>query len=97
MDENEDRFILIERSFDSLLQGKQDSVIFLKFLFKFVEMEGYPVREDWFRSLHNKKNVKTVLTNQTGSCVDNINEVLAILDSLILWMKESTDFYGLDE
>lgn len=96
MDENGERYQLVGNSLDALLGGKHCAIIYLKFLFKLSDMEGYPVRQEWFNSLSNKSLAKSILVNPTpihcevGDLLDELRY------SLNYWLKSSTDFYGLD-
>jgi hypothetical protein len=59
LDEEVIRYQLVESSFDKLLENRYAPVVYLKFLFKLVELEGYPIRQDWIQELRsNQADIK---------------------------------------
>jgi recombinational DNA repair protein (RecF pathway) len=96
LDEEVIRFQLVEISFDKLLENRYAPVVYLKFLFKLVELEGYPIRQDWIQELRsNQADIKKILSTTTQYS-ENYKDKLLIdnaKSSLLHWIRSNTDFY----
>jgi recombinational DNA repair protein (RecF pathway) len=96
LDENPDRFKTVNNAMDALLNHSQkSSTIYLKFLFNLIDLEGYPIRQEWIPSLKNSNlEIKPILSKPISECdPDDENKITPLIDSLTIWITQKTDFY----
>jgi hypothetical protein len=78
---------------DSLVAGYSPVAVYLKALYRFARVEGFPVKEAWWQSLSlvQKQNAAEILNVPLRDLVQEEYATEEILESLKLWLNAETE------
>ena len=84
---------LLADALDSLVAGYSPVAIYLKALYRFARVEGFPVKEAWWQSLSlvQKQNAAEILNVPLRDLVQEDYATEEILESLKLWLNAETE------
>ena len=84
---------LLADALDSLVAGYSPVAIYLKALYRFARVEGFPVKEAWWQSLSlvQKQNAAETLNVPLRDLVQEEYATEEILESLKLWLNAETE------
>ena len=84
---------LLADALDSLVAGYSPVVVYLKALYRFARVEGFPVKEAWWQSLSlvQKQNAAEILNVPLRDLVQEKYATEEILESLKLWLNAETE------
>ena len=84
---------LLANALDSLTEGYSPHAVYLKALYRFARLEGYPVKEDWWQSLpiEQRQNAAETLNVPLRELVKEGCAIAEILESLRLWLNAETE------
>jgi recombinational DNA repair protein (RecF pathway) len=84
---------LLANALDSLVEGYSPDAVYLKALYRFARVEGYPVKEDWWRSLpiEQRHFAAETLNVPLRELVQDECVIAEILESLRLWLNAETE------
>ena len=84
---------LLADALDSLVAGYSPVAIYLKALYRFARVEGFPVKEAWWQSLSlvQKQNAAEILNVPLRDLVQEEYATEEILESLKLWLNAETE------
>jgi len=84
---------LLADALDSLVAGYSPVAIYLKALYRFARVEGFPVKEAWWQSLSlvQKQNAAEILNVPLRDLVQEKYATEEILESLKLWLNAETE------
>lgn len=85
---------LFEASLDSALLGASCVVLKIKFFYVLAKHEGYPVKESFATAISSESRVllQSILSTPSLYCNSDDGESIILLNSLIGWMRDYTDF-----
>ena len=84
---------LLADALDSLVAGYSPVAVYLKALYRFARVEGFPVKEAWWQSLSlvQKQNAAETLNVPLRDLVQEDYATEEILESLKLWLNAETE------
>jgi len=84
---------LLADALDSLVAGYSPVAVYLKALYRFARVEGFPVKEAWWQSLSlvQKQNAAETLNVPLRDLVQEECATEEILESLKLWLNAETE------
>ena len=84
---------LLADALDSLVAGYSPVAVYLKALYRFARVEGFPVKEAWWQSLSlvQKQNAAETLNVPLRDFVQEECATEEILESLKLWLNAETE------
>ena len=84
---------LLADALDSLVAGYSPVAVYLKALYRFARVEGFPVKEAWWQSLSlvQKQNAAEILNVPLRDLVQEEYATEEILESLKLWLNAETE------
>lgn len=84
---------LLADALDSLVAGYSPVAVYLKALYRFARVEGFPVKEAWWQSLSlvQKQNAAETLNVPLRDLVQEKYATEEILESLKLWLNAETE------
>ena len=84
---------LLADALDSLVAGYSPVAVYLKALYRFARVEGFPVKEAWWQSLSlvQKQNAAETLNVPLRDLVQEEYATEEILESLKLWLNAETE------
>ena len=84
---------LLADALDSLVAGYSPVAVYLKALYRFARVEGFPVKEAWWQSLSlvQKQNAAEILNIPLRDLVQENYATEEILESLKLWLNAETE------
>ena len=84
---------LLVDALDSLVAGYSPVAVYLKALYRFARVEGFPVKEAWWQSLSlvQKQNAAETLNVPLRDLVQEECATEEILESLKLWLNAETE------
>ncbi len=84
---------LLADALDSLVAGYSPVAVYLKAIYRFARVEGYPVKEAWWQSLplDRKQNAAETLNVPLRDLVQEEYATEEILESLRLWLNAETE------
>lgn len=84
---------LLADALDSLVAGYSPVAVYLKAIYRFARVEGYPVKEAWWQSLplDQKQNAAKTLNVPLRDLVQEECATEEILESLRLWLNAETE------
>jgi len=84
---------LLADALDSLVAGYSPVAVYLKALYRFARVEGFPVKEAWWQSLSlvQKQNAAETLNVPLRDLVQEECAIEEILESLKLWLNAETE------
>ncbi|MBT7741157.1 MAG: hypothetical protein HN727_05085 [Opitutae bacterium] len=84
---------LLADALDSLVAGYSPVAVYLKAIYRFARVEGYPVKEAWWQSLplDRKQNAAETLNIPLRDLVQEEYATEEILESLKLWLNAETE------
>ena len=84
---------LLADALDSLVAGYSPVAVYLKAIYRFARVEGYPVKEAWWQSLplDRKQNAAETLNVPLRALVQEECATEEILESLRLWLNAETE------
>jgi len=84
---------LLVDALDSLVAGYSPVAVYLKAIYRFARVEGYPVKEAWWQSLplDRKQNAAETLNVPLRDLVQEECAIEEILESLRLWLNAETE------
>ena len=84
---------LLADALDSLVAGYSPVAVYLKALYRFARVEGFPVKEAWWQSLSlvQKQNAAEILNVPLRDLVQEDYATEEILESLKLWLNAETE------
>jgi hypothetical protein len=84
---------LLADALDSLVAGYSPVAVYLKALYRFARVEGFPVKEAWWQSLSlvQKQNAAEILNVPLRDLVQEKYATEEILESLKLWLNAETE------
>jgi len=84
---------LLADALDSLVAGYSPVAVYLKALYRFARVEGFPVKEAWWQSLSlvQKQNAAETLNVPLRDLVQEECATEEILESLRLWLNAETE------
>ena len=84
---------LLADALDSLVAGYSPVAVYLKAIYRFARVEGYPVKEAWWQSLplDRKQNAAETLNVPLRDLVQEECATEEILESLRLWLNAETE------
>jgi len=87
-------FPLCNRFFDAVSAGVDSSAAYLKALYLFASNEGFPLKEDWGRSLPEEaaRDLGTILKTPLGRQETAEEQILALSRSLETWLVREAHF-----
>ena len=84
---------LLADALDSLVAGYSPVAVYLKALYRFARVEGFPVKEAWWQSLSlvQKQNAAEILNVPLRDLVQEEYATEEILETLKLWLNAETE------
>ena len=84
---------LLAHALDSLVAGYPPNAVYLKALYRFARVEGYPVKEAWWQSLpvEQRQAAAETLNVPLRELVQDECAIAEILESLRLWLNAETE------
>jgi len=84
---------LLADALDSLVAGYSPVAVYLKALYRFARVEGFPVKEAWWQSLSlvQKQNAAETLNVPLRDLIQEECATEEILESLKLWLNAETE------
>ena len=84
---------LLADALDSLVAGYSPVAVYLKALYRFARVEGFPVKEAWWQSLSlvQKQNAAETLNVPLRDLIQEEYATEEILESLKLWLNAETE------
>tara|TARA_Y100000588_G_scaffold366664_1_gene432625 strand:+ start:249 stop:866 length:618 start_codon:yes stop_codon:yes gene_type:complete len=84
---------LLADALDSLLEGYSPDAVYLKTLYRFARMEGYPVKEGWWQTLlvEQRQVAAETLNVPLRELVQEKHSIALVIESLRLWLNAETE------
>ncbi len=91
LDVDEAHFRLFLKAFEAFERGPEPALIYLKLLYKWLQLEGYPVKEQWLASFspRERERLQSLLFSAEQGGLEGISFTVWI-ESLQGWARECT-------
>lgn len=91
-------FALAETAFDAWEQGQPPEAVRFKAIYRLLQSEGYPVKEEWLAGLSAPAQARTVLRTPLANLTpDDAHAAGELRHALETWMRQNTEWIVPDE